>query len=107
MAFSGSGADRRPHPGESGEWISIDGFVQSGSADADESMLTGESTAVAKGMKDRVYAGTRCLIGSLDIVVDKYHDETRLSQMIGLIESARGKPAIQRTVDRIAAILFP
>ena len=71
-------------------------------------MLTGESTAVAKGMKDRVYAGTRCLIGSLDIVVDKYHDETRLSQMIGLIESAQqGKPAIQRTVDRIAAILFP
>ena len=68
--------------------ISIDGFVQSGSADADESMLTGESTAVAKGMKDRVYAGTRCLIGSLDIVVDKYHDETRLSQMIGLTESA-------------------
>ncbi|WP_098744153.1 cation-translocating P-type ATPase [Paenibacillus sp. EZ-K15] len=91
-----------------GEWISIDGFVQSGSADADESMLTGESTAVAKGMRDRVYAGTRCLVGRLDIVVDKNHGETRLSQMIGLIESAQqGKPAIQLAVDRIAGIFVP
>lgn len=91
-----------------GEWISVDGYVQSGMADADESMLTGESRAVAKGKGDRVYAGTRCLVGSLDIVVDKHQAGTRLSQMIGLIETAQqGKPAIQRTVDRIAAYFVP
>lgn len=91
-----------------GEWISVDGYVQSGMADADESMLTGESTAVAKGRGDRVYAGTRCLVGSMDIVVDKNQTGTRLSQMIGLIETAQqGKPTIQRTVDRIAAYFVP
>ena len=72
-----------------GEWISVDGYVQSGMADADESMLTGESTTVAKAREDRVYAGTRCLVGSLDIVADKNHAGTRLSQMIGLIEIAK------------------
>lgn len=91
-----------------GEWISVDGYVHAGTADADESMLTGESAAVAKNAGDRVYAGTRCLIGSLNIVVDKQHENTRLSQMIGLIESAQqGKPEIQRVVDRIAAIFVP
>lgn len=93
---------------KSGEWISVDGVVHSGTADADESMMTGESTAVTKCSGDRVYAGTRCLVGSLHIMVDKKHKETRLSQMIALIEAAQqSKPAIQRTVDRIAAVFVP
>lgn len=93
---------------KSGEWISVDGIVQFGTADTDESMMTGESAAVAKRSGDRVYAGTRCLIGSLHIEVDKKHEDTRLSQMIALVEAAQqGKPAIQRTVDRIAAIFVP
>jgi Cu+-exporting ATPase len=93
---------------KSGEWISVDGVVHAGTADADESMMTGESTAVTKRSGDRVYAGTRCLVGTLNIMVDKKHKETRLSQMIALIEAAQqSKPAIQSTVDRIAAVFVP
>ena len=58
---------------KSGEWISVDGVVHAGTADADESMMTGESTAVTKRSGDRVYAGTRCLVGTLNIMVDKKH----------------------------------
>lgn len=93
---------------KSGEWISVDGIVRFGTADTDESMMTGESAAIVKRSGDRVYAGTRCLTGSLHIAVDRKYEDTRLSQMIGLVEAAQqGKPAIQRTVDRIAAIFVP
>lgn len=93
---------------KSGEWISVDGFVQSGSADTDESMMTGESASVAKRSGDRVYAGTRCHVGHLHILVDKTQADSRLAQMIAMIETAQqGKPAIQRTVDRVAAIFVP
>lgn len=93
---------------KSGEWISVDGIVRSGTADIDESMMTGESAAIAKRSGDRVYAGTRCLTGSLHIAVDRKYEDTRLSRMIRLVEAAQqGKPAIQRTADRIAAVFVP
>ena len=38
--------------------VPVDGIVVDGASSVDESMLTGESRAVAKGAGDRVYAGT-------------------------------------------------
>lgn len=93
---------------EGGEWIPVDGYVLSGTAEADESMLTGESKAALKLAGSRVYAGTRCLAGTLRMEADRIGEETRLSRMAALVEAAqREKPEIQRTVDRLAAVFVP
>jgi Cu+-exporting ATPase len=91
-----------------GEWISADGIVTSGCAEVDESLLTGESRTIVKGNSDRVYSGTRCLSGNLQIIADTNIEETRLSRIIALVEAAQNdKPLIQRKVDRMAAVFVP
>jgi Cu+-exporting ATPase len=91
-----------------GEWISADGIITSGYAEVDESLLTGESRTIVKGNSERVYSGTRCLSGNLQIIADTNIEETRLSRIIALVEAAQNdKPLIQRKVDRMAAVFVP
>ena len=53
-----------------------DGTVEEGSADVDESMITGESRAVSKGPGDAVVAGTVAAGGSLRIRVSAVGEAT-------------------------------
>lgn len=92
----------------SSEGIGVDGRVDSGMADVDESAMTGESAMILKTEGDRVYAGTRCMSGSLVIISEKNGMETRLAGIIGMIEAAQqSKPHLQRVVDRVAAVFVP
>ncbi|MDR2104812.1 MAG: heavy metal translocating P-type ATPase metal-binding domain-containing protein, partial [Deferribacteraceae bacterium] len=50
-----------------GDRVPVDGFVTSGNAAVDESMLTGEAIAVGKGVGDSVYAGTVNSDGLIEI----------------------------------------
>jgi len=91
-----------------GEWFSADGTILSGSAEADEALLTGESMPVLKRKGDYVYSGTLCLNGQVVIRADKDAGETRLNRMITIVEEAQSlKPAIARKVDRAAAVFVP
>ena len=91
-----------------GERIAVDGIVTQGSSYVDESMMSGEPVAVAKGPGSRVYAGTINQRGSFRLRAEQVSGETRLDHIIRLVQEAQGSKApVQQLVDRIAAIFVP
>jgi len=90
-----------------GARVPADGAVVEGEADVDESMITGESKAVAKATGDGVVAGTVAAGGSLRVRVAAVGDETALSGIMRLVEAAQASASrAQALADRAAAILF-
>ena len=90
-----------------GARVPADGVVDDGSADVDESMITGESQAVAKQSGDRVVAGTVAAGGSLRVRVAAVGDETALSGIMRMVAAAQASASrAQALADRAAAILF-
>ena len=90
-----------------GARVAADGVVAEGSADVDESMITGESRAVAKEAGDSVVAGTVAAGGSLRIRVTATGDATALSGIMRLVAAAQASASrAQALADRAAAILF-
>ena len=69
--------------------VPADGVVVDGSADVDESMITGESQAVAKERGDRVVAGTVAAGGSLRVRVAAVGEETALSGIMRMVAAAQ------------------
>lgn len=91
-----------------GETVPIDGKVISGTSSIDESMLTGESLAVAKQEGDEVIGGTSNHGGSLIISVNRLGDETTLSNIISMVQKAQlSKPPIANLVDKVSAVFVP
>jgi Cu2+-exporting ATPase len=87
--------------------VSADGEVVEGSADVDESMISGESRPVTKGPGDTVVAGTVAAGGSLRVRVTAVGDATALSGIMRLVAQAQAsKSRAQVLADRAAAILF-
>lgn len=87
-----------------GEVMPADGLVLDGSSNADESLLTGESRPVAKGVGDPVTGGS--VNGGSPIVmrVERVGSETRLAAIQRLMErAATEKPKVVQMADRIAA----
>src|SRR5437899_867569 len=90
-----------------GARVPADGIVAEGSADVDESMITGESKAVPKGMGARVVAGTVAGGGSLRVSITAVGDQTALSGIMQLVATAQGSGSrAEALADRAAAILF-
>jgi len=92
----------------SGERVAADGVVESGSADMDRSLLTGESVPVPVEPGDRVVGGTIALGGTLTVEASAVGTGTQLAQMVRLVEEAQNeKASVQRLADRIAAVFVP
>ena len=90
-----------------GERVPADGTVVEGSADVDESMITGESRTVPKGPADKVVAGTVASGGSLRVRITAVGEETALSGIMRLVATAQASGSrTQDLADRAAAILF-
>ncbi|HVQ22250.1 MAG TPA: HAD-IC family P-type ATPase, partial [Candidatus Saccharimonadia bacterium] len=90
-----------------GARIPADGVVAEGSADVDESMITGESRSVGKEPGDSVVAGTVAGGGSLRIRVIATGDATALSGIMRMVAAAQASSShAQALADRAAAILF-
>jgi len=90
-----------------GSRLPADGVVVEGTADVDESMITGESRAVTRQPGDLVIAGTVAAGGSLRIKVTATGDETALSGIMRLVAQAQASASrAQALADRAAAILF-
>jgi P-type Cu2+ transporter len=90
-----------------GTRIAADGTVVEGSADVDESMITGESRAVSKGSGAAVIAGTVASGGSLRVRVTAVGEQTALSGIMRLVAAAQASGSrTQALADRAAAILF-
>lgn len=90
-----------------GARVPADGTVTEGMADVDESMITGESRAVAKGPGASVVAGTVAAGGSLRVRVTAVGEQTALSGIMRLVAAAQASGSrAQALADRAAALLF-
>jgi Cu2+-exporting ATPase len=91
----------------SGGRVPADGHVVDGSAEFDESMITGESRPVAKTVGDQVVAGTVSTDSSVRIQVDAVGEATALAGIQRLVAEAQtSKSRAQALADRAAALLF-
>jgi Cu2+-exporting ATPase len=87
-----------------GEVFAADGTVTEGAGRVDESMLTGESTAISKEPGSRVHAGTQNLGAPLSVRVEAVADKTVLSGIVALLERAQAeRPRLAKAADRAAA----
>lgn len=90
-----------------GARVAADGVVVEGEAEVDESMITGESRAVAKEPGRPVVAGTVTAGGSLRVRVSATGDATALSGIMRLVAAAQASGSrAQALADRAAAVLF-
>ncbi|ACT48116.1 heavy metal translocating P-type ATPase [Methylotenera mobilis] len=91
-----------------GERIAVDGNVEQGDSQVDESLITGESLPVAKNMGDKVTGGAMNGEGVLYVKTTAVGAETVLARIVRLVESAQAKKApIQRLVDKVSAVFVP
>lgn len=91
-----------------GERIPVDGRVQQGESQVDESLITGESLPVAKKAGDMVTGGAVNGEGLLYVNTTAVGSESVLARIVRLVESAQAKKApIQRLVDKVSAVFVP
>jgi len=74
---------------EKNDTVPIDAQVLEGIAMVDESLLTGESTAVRKAPGDDVIGGSQVLSDTLTAKVTVNPEETFINQMIRMVESSK------------------
>ncbi|MDP3223278.1 MAG: HAD-IC family P-type ATPase, partial [Rubrivivax sp.] len=91
-----------------GDRVAVDGDIIEGRSHIDESLITGESLPVAKGVGDKVTGGAINAEGALTVRTTAIGAETTLSRIIRMVESAQAaKAPIQRIVDRVSAVFVP
>ncbi|PRH82052.1 heavy metal translocating P-type ATPase [Arenimonas caeni] len=86
-----------------GDTVPADGELLDAGAAVDESLLTGESTPVAKAAGDTLYAGSTCRESAARLRVLRTGAETRLSQLTRAVEKAQAnRPRIAHFADTVA-----
>ncbi|MGW5381650.1 heavy metal translocating P-type ATPase [Nocardia sp. NPDC003963] len=87
--------------------VPADGTVESGTADVDESMITGESRAVRREPGDRVVAGTVSTDSALRVRITAVGADTALAGIQRLVAEAQNSSSrAQVLADRAAGLLF-
>ncbi|MDD2907014.1 MAG: cation-translocating P-type ATPase [Candidatus Gracilibacteria bacterium] len=93
---------------KAGEKIALDGVILTGSANIDESMLTGESMPVYKEIGSECFGGTINLDGNINIKVTKTNANGTLANIIKLVDNAQSSKApIEHLADTISGIFVP
>ncbi|MBQ8118818.1 MAG: cation-translocating P-type ATPase [Lachnospiraceae bacterium] len=91
-----------------GETIPVDGRIVSGETSVDQSVMTGESLPVDKGIGDDVFSGTINLYGSIDFRTTKVGKDSSLQKLIRMVEDAdKNQAPTQRIADKWASWLVP
>ena len=91
-----------------GEIIPVDGIITDGDASIDESMLTGESLPLEKGIGSEIKAGTININGFITAYATKVGEDTTINQIIKLVEkAANSKAKISQLVDKVSGIFVP
>ena len=87
--------------------VPADGQIAEGAADVDESMVTGESRPVRRGVGDNVVAGTVATDSGLRVRVTAVGDDTALAGIQRLVTEAQNSSSrAQRLADIAAGWLF-
>lgn len=91
-----------------GETIPADGKIISGETSVDQSIMTGESLPVDKGVGEDVFCGTINRFGYIDISATNIGEDSSLQKLIRMVQDAENKQApMQRIADKIASWLVP
>ena len=91
-----------------GETVPVDGTIINGETSVNQSIMTGESLPVDKGIGEEVFCGTINCFGSIDISATKVGENCSLQKLIHIVQNAENKQApMQRIADRAASWLVP
>jgi len=91
-----------------GERVPVDGVVESGESDMDESLVTGEPEPIEKRPGDKTISGSLNGHGTLLVRVSVVGEESFLRQVIRSVEDARAlKPGLLHLVDRVLRVYTP
>ena len=91
-----------------GDKIPVDGEVIEGSSWVEESMLTGEPTAVSKGVGDAVIGASINRNGSFSFRVSRVGGDTVLAQIVDLVRQAQSsRTQVQRLADQVVGWFVP
>jgi Cu+-exporting ATPase len=91
-----------------GEKVPVDGEIVEGRSSLDQSMVTGESMPVTKGVGDKVIAGTLNQSGGFIMRAEKVGRDTLLARIVQMVAAAqRSRAPIQRLADRVAGWFVP
>ncbi|MFC5421796.1 heavy metal translocating P-type ATPase [Bosea eneae] len=91
-----------------GERVCVDGIVETGRSEIDQSLVTGETAPVAAQAGERVHAGTLNLTGALTVRVEAAGQGTLLDEIDRLMDQAVGnRSRYVRLSDRAARLYAP
>jgi Cd2+/Zn2+-exporting ATPase len=91
-----------------GARVPLDGVVESGRSDVDQSPLTGESQPLPREKGDAVFAGSINGAGALTVRVTRAAAETTLARILRRVEEAQASRApTQGFVERFARVYTP
>jgi Cu+-exporting ATPase len=91
-----------------GEKIPVDGEIVEGRSAIDESLLTGESMPVSRGVGERAIAGALNQTGAFVMRADRVGRDTVLARIVQMVAQAqRSRAPIQRLADQVAGWFVP
>jgi len=91
-----------------GEKVPVDGTVESGESNVDESMVTGEPIPVEKSAGEKLIGATVNGTGSLLMRAERVGSDTLLAQIVHMVaEAQRSRAPIQKLVDVVSGYFVP
>lgn len=88
--------------------VPVDGEVTFGGGSANEASITGEPLPVAKGIGDKVFAGTILENGTVQLRAERVREDTTFGKIIELVEEAQdSKSQAERFIDRFSRYYTP
>jgi len=91
-----------------GDLVPVDGSVKAGTAQIDESALTGEPLPRAKGEGDQLLSGSVNVGSAFEMRANRISGESQYSRIVELVKKAQTeRPPIQRLADKYAIWFTP